>query len=102
MLVTSLCQASARPAPATRTLQVAQQRRARLAQVALPVALPLQHVRHHLLHPVMPDTPWPTMSVLPVLVTRFLQVAHHRHALLAQLAFTVALLLLRALHVALV
>ena len=34
--------------------------------------------------------------------TPFLRVAHHRHALLAQLAHTAPLLLLRALHVALV
>jgi hypothetical protein len=41
-------------------------------------------------------------SVLPVLVTLFLPVTHHRHALLAQLAFTAPLLLHRVLHVVLV
>ncbi len=38
----------------------------------------------------------------PAALTRFLQVAHHRHALLARLAFTAPLLLLRVLHVELV
>jgi hypothetical protein len=84
---------------------VAHPRHALLARLAFTAPLLLLRVLHvelvqaraHLLglHLVMQDTPWPMESVLPVPQLLFLQVAHHQHALLAQLAHTVALLLHR-------
>jgi hypothetical protein len=50
----------------------------------------------------MQDILSPTACARLAALTRFLQVAHHRHAPLARLVLTVPLLLLRALRVVLV